>query len=348
MKRFLAMLMAAMLMVFALAACGNTDTPGDTADANAEDEHFVFKIGHMRAEGSPTDLDVEEFAAKVTELTGGSIEFEVYPASSLGDYTAMIERMTLGDVDMMLATVGVSLDSRMNCWTTPYLVTNWDEARQLFSNDGVIMTTMNEICLDNDFRLLANYPMYFGGIALTKAPTADLATLADQGLKIRVPATETYEAMASAFGFMSTPLAYADIFTSMQTGVIDGTIGGGAEGYYGDFRDLIHTYLAVNDHFELQFLCVGGPTWEKLSDNQREILTTCAEELQAKRWNDAEASQAEYEQKLADEGVNVIHFTDEELAAFAEAVRPVVEPFARAEDTDELYDAIMEEVAALS
>lgn len=347
MKKILAFLMAAVMMVsmLALSACGSSSEPADTA---AEEEHFVFKIGHMRTEGSPTDLDVEAFCEKVTEMTNGTIEFEIYPASSLGDYTAMIERMALGDVDMMLASIGVSLDSRMNCWTIPYLARNWDEARQIFKDDGLIMNTMIDICNDNGVRILSNYPMYFGGIGLAKEPKVDPATMASQGLKIRIPATETYDAMATTFGFMSTPLNYSDIFTSMQTGVIDGTIGGGAEGYYNEFRDLLKYFLPVNDHFELQFLCVGNPTWEKLSDNQREVLTTCAAELEAKRWDEAEASQAKYEQDMADAGITVIEFTDDQLAAFAEAVRAAVEPFARQELGDDLYDGIMAEVAAIN
>ena len=351
MKRVLSILLAAMMLftVLSLSACGSAgegETAGETA--STEEEHFVFKIGHMRAEGSPTDLDVEEFCQKVTEQTNGTIEFEIYPASSLGDYTAMIERMALGDVDMMLATIGVSLDSRMNCWTIPYLAKNWDEAREIFKDDGLIVQTMSEICLDNDFRILGTYPMYFGGIALAKEPKADITAMEDQGLKIRIPATETYEAMAATFGFMSTPLNYSDIFTSLQTGVIDGTIGGGAEGYYNEFRDLLKYYLPVNDHFELQFLCVGSSTWDKLSDNQKEVLTTCAAELEAKRWEDAETSQANYEQMLADAGITVMEFTDEELAGFAEAVRAAVEPYARQELGDELYDQIMAEVEAIA
>lgn len=352
MKKLITLLLAG-AMVFSLAACGNTASePEETEDTAAaettvdasEDEHVVLKLGHMRADGSSLDLDVEAFCAAVTEASGGSIEFEIYPSSSLGDYTAMIERMGLGDVDMMLASIGATLDPRMVIGYTPYLVTTWEQARHAYRDDGVIVTTTADLAMENDFRILSLYPMYFGGIGMAKEPTADITKAEAQGMKIRIPATNSWDALATSLGFLPTPMNYSDIFTALQTGVIDGTIGGGAEGYYSDFKDVIKYYMPIQDHFEMQWLCVGQPTWDKLSENQREVLTACAKDMQAQRWETAEAAQAEYEQKLADYGITVYEYTDEELAGMAAACADSVAAVCVQDYGEELYAALLADI----
>ena len=344
-KRSLLAALLAGVMALGLCACGGSSEPAASGGEDGEEAHVVLKLGHMKAEGSSTDLDIKDFCAKVTEESGGTIEFEVYPSSTLGDYSTMVERMGIGDVDMMMGSITGNLDKRMSVWNTPYLARNWDEAREIFKQDGIIVTRMKEMAEENDFRILGLYPMYFSGIGLSKAPTGDITKLEKQNIKIRIPNAAAWEAMGTAFGFMTTPLNYSDIFTSMQTGVVDGTIGVGAEGLYSDFRDLIKYYLPVNAHVEAQWLCVGQPTWDKLSENQREILAKNVEEFEASRWETAEAAQAEYEQKLADLGVEVSTFTPEDYALFAKTMREQTWDIAHEEYGDELYNEMLDVVA---
>lgn len=330
MKKILAIVLA-LVMVFSLAACGssNNSSAGSAdqgsseapAPAQTEDKEVTLKLGHMRAEGSPTDADVKEFAQRVEEQTNGTVKIEIYANSTLGDYTAMVERMGVGDVDMMLAAIGTALDQRFAVPTVPYLVSTWEEAKTVFGEGSLVLECQRGGAQANDFDIIGTYPMYFGGIGLAKPMTADITNFEKQGIKIRVPAIAAFDALATEFGFMGTPLNYSDIFTSMQTGVVDGTIGGGAEGYYNDFRELLNQYLCVNDHFEMQWLCLADATLEKLSENQLAILKENAKWLEEKRWAEAEESQAKFEQMLADEGIDVVRFTDEELEAFKNHMR---------------------------
>ena len=75
------------------------------------------------------------------------------------------------------------------------------------------------------------------------------------------------ELTGQALGYISTPLAFSEAFTAMQTGIVNGVLGSGAEGYYSSFRDLTKFYLPVNSHFEMWFLYVSEASWKKLSDN---------------------------------------------------------------------------------
>lgn len=64
-------------------------------------------------------------------------------------------------------------------------------------------------------------------------------------------------------------MALNDCFTSLQTGVIDGMIGSGAEGYYSSYRDVAKYYLPYNDHFEVWYLYINMDKWNEMSKNSR-------------------------------------------------------------------------------
>ena len=95
-KRSLLAALLAGVMALGLCACGGSSEPAASGGEDGEEAHVVLKLGHMKAEGSSTDLDIKDFCAKVTEESGGTIEFEVYPSSTLGDYSTMVERMGIG------------------------------------------------------------------------------------------------------------------------------------------------------------------------------------------------------------------------------------------------------------
>ena len=109
MKRLIALLVG-LVMIFSLTACGGSDSGSAGGDEGGESEAVTLTLAHIRPEGSSADLAIKEFCDEVTELSGGTITFEIYPASQLGDYTAVFERVMIGDVDMQFATLPTSVD----------------------------------------------------------------------------------------------------------------------------------------------------------------------------------------------------------------------------------------------
>ena len=85
------------VMVMSLVACGGSS--GESADSG-ESEAVTLTLAHTRPEGYSADLAIREFCDEVTEATNGTVTFEIYPAQQLGDYSAVFERVMIGDVDM--------------------------------------------------------------------------------------------------------------------------------------------------------------------------------------------------------------------------------------------------------
>ena len=366
MKKTLALLLA-LVMVLSLTACGAKSEPAPAAapaeaapaeaapaeaapaeaapaEAAAEvdfGDAVTLTLAHIRPEGSSADIAIKAFCEEVTTATNGTVTFEIYPASQLGDYTQVFEQVMVGDVDMQFATIPTSVDKFFGIGNAAYVATTWAEAKEVFATGGAVQDAITKRASEVGITNLCMYPFYFGGIALGVDPVDPTNPDAQNGIKIRVPSMTSFEKTAENLGYLGTPLPSSETFTSMQTGVVDGAIGMGAEGYYSNLGDLTKYFLPINDHFECWNLIINSEKFASLSAAQQDAIKTAATNLEAKRWEVAEAETDTYIEKLkTDYNVTVIEFTDEELAAFAAKVRENVWPLIREDFGGELFDQV--------
>ncbi len=339
MGKRISLLMVLVLLVVSLAACTGNEAPASEAQMTFESRSW--KVGHVRPEGTSTHDDMVALAEALKKGSEGQLTLEIYPASQLGNYTVVQERVSLGDVEMQLAPLGTSVDKGLGIASAPYLVSNWAEAEEMFSSDGPLMDELRSRLEEQNIRLLAAYPKYFGGIALAVEPESPGDVNVNKGIKIRVPAMKQYELTADALGFIATPIAYSEAFTSMQTGIVDGVIGSGAEGYYSSFRDLTKYYLPLNDHFEMWFLYMNLDLWNELSAEEQALLESEGVKFEENRYAVAEEEQEQNEAMLADLGIVVYDFSDEELAAMKAKIQTEVWPLIKDEFGADLFDKVV-------
>ena len=307
-------------------------------------DKYHWKIGHVRPEGTAADKDTKWLVEKINQDSGGRITFDIYPASQLGDYTVVQERVSFGDVEMYIAPFGTTMDKRLNLPTTPYLVKNWTEAKKVYAHDSVMLEKIGEWMEKQDIKVLGGWPVYFGGIVLMKEPTAPGDPDVAKNMKIRVPPIKSYELTAKSLGYMATPIPWAEVFTALQTGIVDGAIGGGAEGYYANFRDLVKYYLAVNDHFEYWFVYMSKMVWDGLSEEDQKIVQDAVSAMEAKRFEEGKADEEANMKRLEEHGITIITFSDEELGKMAEKAKAEVWPAMREDIGAEAFDEIVSSV----
>ncbi|SMX48126.1 TRAP transporter substrate-binding protein DctP [Maliponia aquimaris] len=310
MKHFLTGTAAAALMALATLA------PAET-----------LKMSHVRPQDATIDVELRAFAAKVSEATGGDVTIELFPASALGDYTTVQERISVGAIDMATQPAATAADRRMQISSFPYLASNWAEARKIYGPDGVVRNVVADLYAAQDITMLAAYPVYFGGISLNTEAVNPGDPSTSNGIKVRVPGIKSFQLTGEALGYIPSPIPFSEAFTAIQTGVVDGVIGSGAEGYYASFRDVTKTYIPANTHFEVWYMIISNESLAALDADDQAALKAAAEEFETQRWAVAEEDQAKWEQRLADElGATVVALTDEQLAAMAAKVRETVWP----------------------
>ena len=334
MKKRILLVPLALILAASLIACAAPAPEAAPAPA------YSWKIAHIRPTGTDIDKDVTWLVDKIYEDSGGKIVIGIYPAASLGDYLVVQERVMLGDVEMQLACVGTLWDVRMGIQALPGVVATWDDARELYTTGSWLMDMMAAIFADQGLKLISGWPVYFGGIALAKEPPSPADPDVPKNIKIRVPPMKSFELYAEAMGYIATPIPFAELFTSLESGIVDGAIGAGAEGYYANVRDLIKYYLPLNDHFEMWYFYMNLDLWNSLSEEDQKILQDAGLSLEARRFAVAEEREKFNEQRLRDYGIEVITFTDAELARFSEKARDYVLPEMR-EDIGPAMDEVL-------
>ena len=286
----------------------------------------TWKISHVRPQGTAIDKDLNWFADELKKASNSKMKTKIYPASALGDYTVVQERVGLGAVDMACQPPASAADKRFQMVYFPYMVESWEQARKNYSPGAPIRNIVGELYALQNIQLLAAWPVYFGGISLNRDAVAPGDPDAAKGIKLRVPPMKTFQLLADTTGYLGTPIPFSDAFTAVQTGVVDGVIGSGAEGYYSSFRDVTKTYIPSNTHFEVWYLIINKETYDALTPDQQQILQEVADKFESRRWESARADQAANEKRLADFGAEIMDITPEEIAATAAKVQELVWP----------------------
>lgn len=302
-----------------------------------------MKLSHVRPQGSTADNDVRALVADLAKTT--SLKIEIFPANALGDYTVVQERVAVGAIDMALQPAATAGDRRMQLGFFPYLANDWPGARKAFGNGSPLRAAMDDMFLKQGVKVLAAYPMYFGGIALNKAPVSPGNPDAAKGIKLRVPPIKSFQLTGNAIGYISAPLPFSEAFTAVQTGVVDGVLGSGAEGYYASFRDVTKHYIVANTHFEVWYLLMNAEKYQSLKPADRSALDKATADFEASRWSKAEADQTDNEKKLEQAGAKVVRLSQTELAAHAAKVRRTVWPEIMKDVGESFAKPILDKVA---
>lgn len=295
--------------------------------AAAASSAATLKMSHVRPQGATIDTELRAFADSVKQATGGRVNIGIFPASALGDYTTVQERVSVGAIDMATQPAATAADRRMQISSFPYLANSWQDARKIYGPNGPVRNVMSELYAKQQISMLAAYPVYFGGIALNRQPVNPGDVSKSNGIKVRVPGIKSFQLTGQALGYIPAPIPFSEAFTAIQTGVVDGVIGSGAEGYFASFRDVTKAYIPANTHFEVWYMIASNQTMATISKADQDVLKKAANDFEAKRWQVAEEDQGKWEKRLASElGTNVVKLTDGQIAAMAAKVRKDVWP----------------------
>lgn len=312
--------------------------------AYGAEKTYNWKLSTIRPQNSSVDKDARAFAEKVEKESNGRIKISIYPNAQLGDYQVVQERIGVGSVEMAIQPISTTVDKQMQLLNMPYLIKNWDGVKKNYLTGTPFMNWAAERFAKQDIQLLATWPCYFGGTALTKEPPSPGDPSVPKNIKCRVIPQKSFELLATSHGYQATPLPLAETFTALQTGIVDGVFGAGAEGYYSNFRDVLKFYVPSNTHFEQWYVIINKELWDSLSDGDKKIVADAAKEMETRRMAVAPQETKLYEDKLNEYGVKVLPLTPAEIDRLAEAARKAIFPEIRKAIGEKEFDAAMKNV----
>ena len=311
------------------------------SSAYASDETYRFKLVNSDGDKtSPVGKSVEMWADLIEEKSNGRMKTRVFHQGELGSVGEIFDHMVKGNVDMVLQMPQSSYDNRFGVMSLPYLLSSWESAQTAYAENGWMTKVVEPIFTSVGVKHFGVYPFGFGGVA-TKG---DYATNADQaaelGLKVRAipsfPIPQTMQAM----GFQSVPLDWNEVYTSIQTGVVDGDSGNIIYWDYQYFGDQLDYFVHTKHLFSFSSLMMNKETWDKLDGEDKDIVASAAQEVIFHQFKDAKAEDEMWIAKAQADGMEYIVPSEEELASWTETVRDEVWPLAEAEFGKEIMDAV--------
>ncbi|KIC40222.1 hypothetical protein RA27_15510 [Ruegeria sp. ANG-R] len=303
----------------------------------------TLRLSHLSPPDSDMDVWANEFASRVAEATEGRVEVRVFPASQLGDWEEVYEQLAQGSVDLAIQSVSTKFDSRLALTWFPYTAVDYDSAKEAWNTGGFLFNIVDGLVEPQGIELLAPYAFGLGGVAVGK-PVADPKNPdADHSdLKIRVwpSGVGTHKPLLERLGYSTTTMPWAELYTGVQTGVIDGMVGGVPENAVRDWNGVVDTWLQLNDHFEINWLLTSAFSMANLPEEDVAAISGIAAEMATERFDAVQAADEGYLQQLRDDGVTVVTYTKPEIEAMAAAVRADAWPLMKPEIGDELYELI--------
>jgi TRAP-type transport system periplasmic protein len=310
-------------------------------DVQAKD--YKWKISQGIAEDHPAAARCKQYAKLVEEKSGGRIKMTYFPSGALGDWMEQIEANRMGTMEIGLNAGSTSYDPRTNLIFMPYLFSTWDEARAGIGSKGWLTPIFDELYSGIGLKVLGIYLNAWDGFAFTKR-VKDVVKTPDQfkGIKIRVPPIRIFEVYVPTLGFISTPIAFSETFTALQTGIVDARSACPAvEAYV--MRDALSYWLASRDAFEYWFLTINKKLWDGLSKEDKALLSAAADTVMNEQALAAEKDENEFKKKLEAAGVKVYEVSQQEWEASAKVVREKAWPRIQSEL---LGSVLMEKVKA--
>ena len=286
-----------------------------------------LRLSTLKMPGSDGAKAAEAFAKEVEAGTQGRVKIKVYPANQLGDWAEVYEQVMQGAVDMAMQPVATSDDKRLAVTWFPYAFTDYDSAEKALTTGGAVFEIVNGAIGEKGLTLLGVFGEGMGGAGFAKPVDNPADPNAKRNLKVRVwPGGTTHRALLERFGYNTATLPWAELYTGMQTGLVDGQIGGTANMALESFKDITKTWVQFNDHFESDWLFINSKKHAALSAADKKVLLDAAQKLTRQRFQDVKKADEKALQTMRDMGVKVVTFNKQQLESLAGVARKEVWP----------------------
>src|ERR1700739_1343958 len=290
--------------------------------AGAADQKMVFRASDVQPEGYPTVQAVEDMGKKLEAATGGRLSIQMYASMQLGGEKEAIEQAQVGALQLARVSVGAlgPVVDELNVFNLPFLFRDTAHMEKVI--DGPIgQELLDKVSNNPNTRLVGLAWMDAGARSLydTKKPIKSIDDL--KGLKVRVMGNPMFVDMMNALGGNGVAMGYDQVFSALQTGVVDGAENN-PPSFVFDNHYQVAKYYTLTEHLIVpEILVFSKKTWDTLSKDDQALIKKYGREAQAEErvlWQQYE-KQAMAKMKASGIEVDVVA----DKTPFQAAVKPV-------------------------
>lgn len=297
----------------------------------------VLKLAHGLDPTHPVHQAMVYMADRCREISGGELQIDIYPSGQLGSEQQCVELLQIGSlaITKVSAAVMESFTEDFKAVGLPYVFRSKEHSFKVL--DGEIGKEL----------LRSTEPFWIRGLCFYDAGSRSFYTIDKpihhpddlKGLKIRVMKSITAMEMVKAQGGSPTPISWGELYTALQSGVVDGAENN-PPSFYTSHHYEVCKYYSLNEHTMVpDVLIVSQKVWDKLSEQERAWLQQAADDsvpVERRLWAQSEKESLE---KVKEAGVTIIYPPKE---PFSEKVQALLESYRENEKLYQLISRIRE------
>jgi tripartite ATP-independent transporter DctP family solute receptor len=287
---------------------------------NASAQNIVLKASDTHPAGYPNVVAVENMGKKLDTATKGRITLKMFPGAVLGEEKAVVEQVQIGAIQLARISLGVigPIVPEVDVFNMPFVFRDIPHMRAVI--DGPIGAELLDKVTNSPGRMVGLAWMDGGSRSLyTKKMVKTPADL--KGMKIRMMGNPLFVDTMNAMGGNGIAMGYGEVFSALQTGVIDGAENNPPSLFTSNHYTAGTKYYSQTNHLIIpEILVMSKVTWDKLSADDKALVKKVAHEAQLEQRVLWDKSVADYSAKLKAAGVEFVP-VDQKL--FYEATAPV-------------------------
>ncbi|EGQ26476.1 TRAP tripartite ATP-independent transporter, binding protein [Sporosarcina newyorkensis 2681] len=329
-NKWIAVLMTAFLMMI-LAACSEDGSA--SKEEKQSDGTVKINVAYGNQPGEPIDEMAKKWQELAEEKSDGKLELKLYPSSQLGSEKDVVEQAIMGNNVIIFTGYDFLMDyvPDAGILTAPYLTNDYDELLYLTTTDW--FEDLSADLTKEGIEIINTNTIYGKRHLMTKDPVLTPDDL--KGMKIRVPNNNMYIKSFEALGATPTPMPLADLYTSLQQGLIDGAENPLPVLAASKTQEIVNN-LTLTEHTKIMSPWIAGTSFmDSIPEDLVEILIETGNEAGEYGNKIAEKEADEVLKEFEELGIQ-IHEVD--LEPFREKAKSVYTAFP--EWTPGLYDTI--------
>lgn len=279
---------------------------------------YIFRVGHVANEEHTWHKAFLYFSEILKERSNGEIDVQVFPSEQLGKEVEIIRSIKAGIVDMTITGGTLQNWSEIACFSDlPYLFRDGDHMQQVTEGE-IGKFIKGKLLEDTNMRAVAYFirgPRYL----TTNRPIRHPDDL--KGIILRVPNVPSYVSAWEASGAKPTPMAFSEVFTSLQQGAIEAQENPLAMIYTSSFFE-VQKYLNQTEHLmSWGYIMVGEKQFQQLTPDLQKLFLECAKEMQEYEHQLFLENESTFKKLILDKGME---FIEVDKTAFQEKAAPAV------------------------
>jgi tripartite ATP-independent transporter DctP family solute receptor len=308
---------------FALAAALAATVLVSSADAQVNPP--AIRFGYGLSTESVQGRAARFFASEVDRLSAGKLKVSTFGDATMGSDMQMQNALLAGSLEMMVGSTAtlVSINKDFGVYDLPFLISTNQEADGVL--DGPLGTKLAKTLEPAGLIVLCYWENGFRNLTNNKHPVAKLEDFS--GIKLRVMQNPVYLSLFNALGANAVPLPYSELFTAMQSGVVDGQENPVTTIASDKFYE-VQKYLSITRHVYTPWIMMAAkPWWDKLTDDQKKIIQQAAVASRDFERKDSREGSLKAVDFLKSKGMQVNEVSKEELARMQEKAKPAFDKF---------------------